>query len=351
MPRDRQNLLAATGLDGLADAVRRESLRARAVVSARTRARWQARSERRLDDRRLGSPFGGLPQALVAPARSRVDSWLATLAFASDEALRARLRAAAGADRAAAALERRDDSRLLVYDRATWRGAAAPRFRELADELAAGRARGRQRHARRARRGSGSTQPRGEVLLLERSGGRALGGARPSDASGCGREALRPVELLEHLGEGRWRLRLDGEPGGRGAAAAVHHRAARRSGALPDRLRATTRARPRRRRPGSHFTPELLARLDVERVTLHVGLDTFRPVTADDARRARATRRALRGARRRRGSGSALAPTGARRRHDDGARARDARTRTRRSRAAPISSSRPASSSGASTRC
>jgi S-adenosylmethionine:tRNA ribosyltransferase-isomerase len=31
-----------------------------------------------------------------------------------------------------------------------------------------------------------------------------------------------------------------------------------------------------------HFTPELLARLDVERVTLHVGLDTFRPVTVDD---------------------------------------------------------------------
>jgi S-adenosylmethionine:tRNA ribosyltransferase-isomerase len=29
---------------------------------------------------------------------------------------------------------------------------------------------------------------------------------------------------------------------------------------------------------GLHFTPELLARLDVERVTLHVGLDTFRPV-------------------------------------------------------------------------
>ena len=31
---------------------------------------------------------------------------------------------------------------------------------------------------------------------------------------------------------------------------------------------------------GLHFTPELLGRLDVERVTLHVGLDTFRPLTA-----------------------------------------------------------------------
>ncbi len=33
---------------------------------------------------------------------------------------------------------------------------------------------------------------------------------------------------------------------------------------------------------GLHFTADLLARLDVERITLHVGLDTFRPVTADD---------------------------------------------------------------------
>jgi S-adenosylmethionine:tRNA ribosyltransferase-isomerase len=33
---------------------------------------------------------------------------------------------------------------------------------------------------------------------------------------------------------------------------------------------------------GLHFTDELLAQLDVERVTLHVGLDTFRPVAVDD---------------------------------------------------------------------
>jgi S-adenosylmethionine:tRNA ribosyltransferase-isomerase len=32
---------------------------------------------------------------------------------------------------------------------------------------------------------------------------------------------------------------------------------------------------------GLHFTPELLARLDVERVTLHVGLDTFRPLHSE----------------------------------------------------------------------
>ena len=33
---------------------------------------------------------------------------------------------------------------------------------------------------------------------------------------------------------------------------------------------------------GLHFTQELLAGLDVERITLHVGLDTFRPVGAED---------------------------------------------------------------------
>jgi len=33
---------------------------------------------------------------------------------------------------------------------------------------------------------------------------------------------------------------------------------------------------------GLHFTPDVLARLDVERVTLHVGLDTFRPVLVEE---------------------------------------------------------------------
>ena len=33
---------------------------------------------------------------------------------------------------------------------------------------------------------------------------------------------------------------------------------------------------------GLHFTPELLAQLDVEHVTLHVGLDTFRPLAVPE---------------------------------------------------------------------
>ena len=41
---------------------------------------------------------------------------------------------------------------------------------------------------------------------------------------------------------------------------------------------------------GLHFTPELLSRLDYVAVTLHVGLDTFRPVSADRLEEHRAAR-------------------------------------------------------------
>src|SRR5205807_10319056 len=58
-------------------------------------------------------------------------------------------------------------------------------------------------------------RPRGEVLLLERTGEDGLweGLARPTRRLRPGRR-YGPVELLEHLGEGRWLLRLDGEPAG-----------------------------------------------------------------------------------------------------------------------------------------
>jgi S-adenosylmethionine:tRNA ribosyltransferase-isomerase len=94
-------------------------------------------------------------------------------------------------------------------------------------------------------------------------------------------QRLGPVELLEHLGEGRWRLRLDGEPHGEAPLPPY----ITESLADPERYqtvyaeREGSAAAPT---AGLHFTPELLAGLDVERVTLHVGLDTFRPVTADD---------------------------------------------------------------------
>ncbi len=122
--------------------------------------------------------------------------------------------------------------------------------------------------------------PRGEVLLLERhEDGTWEALARPTRRLRAGRR-YGPVELLEHLGEGRWRLRLEGEPAGETPLPPYI------TEPLGDPSRYQT---VYAREPGSaaaptaglHFTPELLARLDPVRVTLHVGLDTFRPVTEE----------------------------------------------------------------------
>src|SRR5256886_12799576 len=110
-------------------------------------------------------------------------------------------------------LERRDDSRLLVYDRAS--GAVRHRrFSELAEELASDElvvVNDTRVIPARIR----IERPRGEVLLLERRDDNGLweGLARPTKRLRAGRR-YGPVELLEHLGEGRWLLRLDGEPHG-----------------------------------------------------------------------------------------------------------------------------------------
>jgi hypothetical protein len=66
MPRDRQNLLAEAGLDGLADAVRQCRLELGGALGEGLDL-MAGPLERGLDDRRLGSSFGGLPQALVRP--------------------------------------------------------------------------------------------------------------------------------------------------------------------------------------------------------------------------------------------------------------------------------------------
>ena len=176
-------------------------------------------------------------------------------------------------------LERRDYSRLLVYDRASGE-VRHRRFGELPDELAADElvvvndtrvipARIRIEH------------PRGEVLLLERSGEDGLweGLARPTKRLRAGRR-YGPVELVEHLGEGRWLLRLEGEPSGEMPLPPY----ITESLAEPERYQTVyaqeegSAAAPT---AGLHFTPDLLERLNVERVTLHVGLDTFRPVTVE----------------------------------------------------------------------
>jgi S-adenosylmethionine:tRNA ribosyltransferase-isomerase len=124
-------------------------------------------------------------------------------------------------------------------------------------------------------------RPRGEVLLLEQVGRDEWEGlARPTRRLRAGRR-YGDVELLEHLGEGRWRLRLHGEPTGEAPLPPYITEPL----ADPERYQTVyARARGSAAAPtaGLHFTPELLERLDVERVTLHVGLDTFRPVTVED---------------------------------------------------------------------
>ena len=173
--------------------------------------------------------------------------------------------------------ERRDASRLLVYDRAT--GAVRHRvFTELPEELGGELVVVNDTKVVPARIPLES--PRGEVLLLERlEDGTWEGLARPTRRLHAGRR-YGPVELIEHLGEGRWHLRLDGAPRGEtplppyiteplGDPSRYQTVYAREEGSA---------AAPT---AGLHFTPELLAELDPVRVTLHVGLDTFRPVSEE----------------------------------------------------------------------
>ena len=178
--------------------------------------------------------------------------------------------------------QRRDGSRLLVYDRPT--GDVRHRFFwELPDELRGELAVVNDTRVVTARlRLRRPTGGEAEVLLLEPldAAGEWEGLARPTRKLKPG-QRLGPVELIEHLGEGRWRLRLAGDPAGEAPLPPYITEPL----ADPERYqtvyadREGSAAAPT---AGLHFTPELLAKLDVERVTLHVGLDTFRPVTADD---------------------------------------------------------------------
>ena len=152
--------------------------------------------------------------------------------------------------------ERRDESRLLVYERSS--GAVRHRsFAELPDEV--GDALVVVNDTRVVPARIRLERPRGEVLLVERLNG----------------------DVWEGLARPTRRLRLHGEPGGEvplppyiteplGDPERYQTVYARESGSA---------AAPT---AGLHFTPELIDRLDVERVTLHVGLDTFRPLAVDD---------------------------------------------------------------------
>src|SRR5204862_3255220 len=124
-------------------------------------------------------------------------------------------------------------------------------------------------------------RPRGEVLLLERLGEDGLweGLARPTRRLQAGAR-YGSVELLEHLGEGRWKVRLHGEPAGETPLPPYITEPL----ADPERYQTVYAHDPGSAAAptaGLHFTTELLDRLDVERVTLHVGLDTFRPVAEE----------------------------------------------------------------------
>ncbi len=172
---------------------------------------------------------------------------------------------------------RRDGSRLLVYSRAT--GEVEHRvFRELPDVVSSPLAVVNDTRVVPAR--FPIARPRGEVLLLEQlEGGDWEALARPTRKLRAG-ERYGAVRFLEHLGSGRWRVRLEDDPSGivplppyitepladAGRYQTVY---AREHGSV---------AAPT---AGLHFTPQLLGRLAVERVTLHVGLDTFRPLHAD----------------------------------------------------------------------
>jgi S-adenosylmethionine:tRNA ribosyltransferase-isomerase len=178
-------------------------------------------------------------------------------------------------------VEPRDESRLLVFDRSSGAVAHAV-FRDLPELLPRGSlvvvndTRVVPARLRLRRPGGGEA----EVLLLERLEGNVWEAlARPSRRL---REGMRlaPVELLENLGDGRWRVRLEGEPAGE-APLPPYITAPLGD---PERYQtvyadeAGSAAAPT---AGLHFTAGLLGRLDVERVTLHVGLDTFRPITAE----------------------------------------------------------------------
>jgi len=185
--------------------------------------------------------------------------------------------------------ERRDGSRLLVHDRRT--GETRHRtFAELPDEVrghltVVNDTRVVPARLRLRRRTGGEV----EVLLVESLGsGEWEALARPSRRLRTGerlrasdRESPDPsVELLEALGDGRWRVRVAGEPHGQLPLPPYIHEPP----PDPERYQTVYADEPvsaAAPTAGLHFTPELLARLDHERITLHVGLDTFRPLTAE----------------------------------------------------------------------
>lgn len=120
-----------------------------------------------------------------------------------------------------------------------------------------------------------------EILLLEEvEDGIWEALAKPSRRLGKGMR-LGPVELLEPLGGGRWRLRLQGGPEGETPLPPY----IREPLLEPERYQtifATESGSAAAPTAGLHFTRELARKLDLEHVTLHIGLDTFRPIVVNE---------------------------------------------------------------------
>jgi len=191
-------------------------------------------------------------------------------------------------------LPERDQSRLLVYERAGG-SVRHRRFSDLPDELRANDLlvlNDTKVLAARLplRRASGGAV---EVLLLEQRDGEiweAL--ARPSrrlrvgerlfpaeaDAQRAG--AAGSVELVERVGDGRWSVRIVGALAGETPLPPyIHER-------LDDSERyqtvyASSSGSAAAPTAGLHLTPSLLEQLEHVFVTLHVGSDTFRPISVD----------------------------------------------------------------------
>jgi S-adenosylmethionine:tRNA ribosyltransferase-isomerase len=175
-------------------------------------------------------------------------------------------------------IEPRDASRLLVYrrDSATIEHRAFAQLPELlAGEIVVVNDTRVVPARLRLRRASGGAV---EVLLVESlDDGIWEALARPSGRLQPG-EQLGAVRLVESLGRGRWIVELDGEPAGEAPLPPYIHEQLADAGRYQT-VYGEVSGSAAAPTAGLHLTPELVERLDPVRVTLHVGLDTFRPVT------------------------------------------------------------------------
>jgi S-adenosylmethionine:tRNA ribosyltransferase-isomerase len=177
--------------------------------------------------------------------------------------------------------EPRDSSRLLVFrrDSATIEHRSFSELPDVIEDELVVVNDSRVVPARlRLRRATGGSV---ELLLLEatRADGLWEALARPARRLRVG-ERVGPVDLVEPLGEGRWLVRLDGEPKGETPLPPY----IREPLEDPERYQTVYASAPGSAAAptaGLHFTRDMLDRFDQVSVTLHIGLDTFRPIASD----------------------------------------------------------------------